>query len=266
MAASTVSVWRSRHVLRFLVRRDLAIKYQQAFMGYLWSLIEPLAMGAIYYFVFEVMRGSQAGPEGPPFILYLLSGIFAYMWINGAMGEATGALTGQRHLITTMRVPREIFPIAKVLARFSEFVAVLPVLLLVAVATRATFSLWLLSIVLAVLLQAIFLTGVALFLSAVNVMLRDVERFMRLVQRVIFYGSPIIYSLEWVDEALPGWAMTLYSANPIVTIIELHHAAWYPQLFPSPAMLATATGGCLLTLLVGWLVFRRLESAVLKEL
>lgn len=266
MAASTVSVWQSRHVLQFLVRRDLAIKYQQAFMGYLWSLIEPLAMGAIYYFVFEVMRDSRASPEGPPFILYLLSGIFAYMWINGAMGEATGALTGQRNLITTMRVPREIFPIAKVIARFAEFLAVLPILLLVAVVTGADFSLWIFSIVLAVLLQAIFLIGVALLLSAINVMMRDVERFMRLIQRMIFYGSPIIYSLEWVEEALPSWAMVLYYANPIVTIIELHHAAWYPQVFPSPGLLASATGGCLLTLLVGWLVFRRLESAVLKEL
>ncbi len=266
MAASTVSVWQSRHVLQFLVRRDLAIKYQQAFMGYLWSLIEPLAMGGIYYFVFEVMRDSRAGPEGPPFILYLLSGIFAYMWINGAMGEATGALTGQRNLITTMRVPREVFPIAKVIARFAEFVAVLPILLLVAVATGATFSLWIFSILLAVVLQAIFLTGVALLLSAINVMMRDVERFMRLIQRMIFYGSPIIYALTWVEEALPSWAMVLYTANPIVTIIELHHAAWYPQVFPSPGLLATATGGCLLTLLVGWLVFRRLEPAVLKEL
>ena len=152
------------------------------------------------------------------------------------------------------------------IARFAEFVAVLPILLLVAVATGATFSLWIFSILLAVVLQAIFLTGVALLLSAINVMMRDVERFMRLIQRMIFYGSPIIYALTWVEEALPSWAMVLYTANPIVTIIELHHAAWYPQVFPSPGLLATATGGCLLTLLVGWLVFRRLEPAVLKEL
>jgi ABC-2 type transport system permease protein len=267
VASSAVSVWRARHVLQFLVRRDLAIKYQQAFMGYLWSLIEPLAMGGIYYFVFEIMRGTgRAAPDGPHYILYLLSGIFAYMWINGALGEATGALTGQRSLISTMKVPREIFPIAKVAARFVEFVAVLPVLGFVAVLTNASFSWWLFSILLAVVLQIVFLTGVALLLAAVNVMFRDVERFMRLIQRMIFYGAPILYTMQMVEDSLPPWALAIYQANPIVAIIELHHAAWYPQVFPSLGMLAVASVGSLATLLLGWWVFRRLEPAVLKEL
>jgi len=275
VTSSVVDVWRSRNVLRFLVRRDLAIKYQQSVLGYLWSLIEPLMMGAIYWFVFGFLYGRRASPEGgPPYIVYLMSGIFAFMWVTGVISEATGALTGQKALITTMNVPREVFPIGRVLARFAEFAAGVPVLLVIVLILnavsgpdeQATFGWTLLAIPLAVVLQGIFLVGVALLLSSINVMLRDVERFMRLVQRFIFYGTPIIYPLHQVESNLGTPWIWVYKSNPLVGIIELHHSAWYPQTFPSPTLLIVCATGCVVTFVVGWLVFRRLEPSVLKEL
>jgi ABC-2 type transport system permease protein len=97
-------------------------------------------------------------------------------------------------------------------------------------------------------------------------MLPDVERFMRLVQRFIFYGTPIIYPLQQVEDNLDSPWIWIYKANPLVGIIELHHAAWYPQTFPSATLLTVCIVGCLVTFVVGWFVFRRLEPAVLKEL
>lgn len=277
MTSSVVDLWRSRNVLRFLVRRDLAIKYQQSVLGYLWSLIEPLMMGAIYWFVFGFLYGgSRATPDGggPPYIVYLMSGIFAFMWVTGVISEATGALTNQKALITTMNVPRQVFPIGRVLARFWEFAAGIPVLIVIVLVLnavsgpdqQATFGWTLLAIPLAVVLQAIFLTGVALLLSSINVMLRDVERFMRLAQRFIFYGTPIIYPLARVESNLGSPAIWIYKANPLVGIVELHHSAWYPQTFPSAKLLIVCVTGCLVTFILGWSVFRRLEPAVLKEL
>jgi ABC-2 type transport system permease protein len=120
---------------------------------------------------------------------------------------------------------------------------------------------------LAVLVQATFLIGIGLLLSSVNVMLQDIERFMRMVHRLLFYSSPILYPLLLVQESsLPEWAKLVYLANPLVGILEIHHAVWFPQLFPSPGLLVTCLVGCLTTLGGGWLVFRRLEPAVLKEL
>jgi ABC-2 type transport system permease protein len=130
---------------------------------------------------------------------------------------------------------------------------------------QAEFGWHLLAIPLAVVLQGIFLTGVALLLSSINVMLRDVERFMRLVQRLIFYGTPIIYPIDRVENSLGDWVW-IYKLNPLVGILELHHSAWYPHAFPSPTLLAVCVAGCLVTFVVGWLVFRRLEPSVLKEL
>jgi ABC-2 type transport system permease protein len=271
VTSSVVGVWRSRNVLRFLVRRDLALKYQQSVMGYLWSLIEPLGIGVIYYFVFVVVmsRGAALAGEVPrgQYVLYLMAGIFSFMWTSSVLSESTGALIGQKNLITTMNVPRELFPVAKVLARSMEFVAGIPILAVLAVWVGADFTWWLLVLPLALLLQAMLLFGVALLLSSVNVMLQDIERFMRLINRLLFYSAPLLYPLRMVEESsLPEWAKQVYMANPLVGILEIHHAAWFPGLFPSTSLLATTLAGCLITLGAGWLVFRRLEPAVLKEL
>lgn len=268
MSSSVVAVWSHRSVLRLLVRRDLTVKYQQSVLGYFWSLIEPLAMGLIYWFVFGVLYGTRVGPaDGPPFAMFILSGIFAWMWFNSAIGEATSALTGQARLITTMKVPREVFPIGRVVGRFAEYLAGLPILVLAAVIFGAPFGWYLLCLPLAIALQATLLIGLALTLASTNVLLRDVERFMRLAQRLLFYAAPIIYPLSMIQDAnMPEWAKALYQANPLVGIFQLHHAVWYPSEFPQTELLLGSMSGCLIVLFFGWWVFRNLERRVLKEL
>lgn len=268
MTSSVAAVWSHRSVLHLLVRRDLTVKYQQSVLGYFWSLIEPLAIAAIYWFVFGVIYKTETKlPDGASYPMFILTGIFAFQWLNSALGEATGALTGQARLITTMKVPREVFPIGRVLGRFAEYVAGLPIILGGALIFGAKFGWTLLCLPAAILLQAAFLVGIALLLSSINVLLRDVERVVRLVQRVLFYTTPIIYPLSMVTGSdMPRWAKEIYLANPLVGIFQLHHAAWFPSELPSGRLIAISVVGCLITLLGGWWVFRRLEPAVLKEL
>ncbi|MEH1126316.1 ABC transporter permease [Micromonospora sp. CPCC 206061] len=269
MTSSVVAVWSHRNALRLLVRRDLAVKYQQSVLGYLWSLIEPLAMGLIYWFVFGVLynTGHHLGAAKDSYPLFLITGIFAWMWTNSAISEATSALTGQARLITTMKVPREVFPIGRVIGRFAEYVAGLPILVILAIIFGEFKLRWsMLALPLAILIQAALLVGVSLLLSSLNVLLRDVERFMRLLTRVLFYATPIIYPLALVqNSSMPGWVKWLYDLNPLVGIFQLHHAVWYPAEFDLRLTIIAAVGS-LVSLLIGWWVFRNLEPAVLKEL
>ncbi|MFG1776519.1 ABC transporter permease [Micromonospora sp. NPDC049051] len=275
MTSGVAALWAHRTSLRILVRRDLAVKYQQSVLGYLWSLIEPLGMGAIYWFVFGILYSRDTnrhlGDAADSYPLFLLTGIFAWMWTSSALSEATNALTGQARLITTMNVPRQVFPIGRVTGRFAEYAAGLPILFAAAVGYAASGRVelgWsLLALPLAVTVQAVLLIGLALLLSAVNVLMRDVERFMRLIIRVLFYATPIIYPLSLVrDSDLPGWLKAAYELNPLVGVFQLHHAVWYPDEFPDARLLATTVVVSLLVLAAGWWSFRRLEPAVLKEL
>jgi ABC-2 type transport system permease protein len=270
VTASVAEVWSHRNALSLLVRRDLAVKYQQSVLGYFWSLIEPLAMGMIYWFVFGVLYGTgqHLGPAKDSYPLFLITGIFAWMWTNSAISEATTALTGQARLITTMRVPREVFPLGRVIGRFAEYLAGLPVLIALAAYFRELhFGMNLLALPLAILLLVVLLTGAALLLSSLNVLLADVDRLMRLVTRLLFYATPITYPLALVNNSgMPGWMKTLYEFNPLVGIYQLFHAVWYPSEFPSTGLLLTSIVGSVVLFFGGWWIFRTLEPAVLKEL
>ncbi|MFC7545224.1 ABC transporter permease [Plantactinospora sp. GCM10030261] len=270
MTTAVGAVWSHRNALRLLVRRDLAVKYQASVLGYFWSLIEPLAIGAIYWFVFGVLYGTgrHLGAAAESYPLFVVSGIFAWQWVNSAIGEATNALTGQARLITTMKVPREVFPFGRVIGRFAEYVAGLPILIVVAIFYgQLTFGWHLLALPLAILLQFTLLIGLALLLSSLNVLLRDIDRFTRLITRFLFYATPIIYPLSLVQESsMPGWVKALYECNPLVGIFQLFRAVWYPSEFPGTGVLAASVIGSLGLLLAGFWVFRRLEPAVLKEL
>jgi ABC-2 type transport system permease protein len=276
VTAGVAALWSARNSLRILVKRDLAVKYQQSVLGYFWSLIEPLGMGLIYWFVFGVLYSGATrrhlGEAAGSYPLFLITGIFAWMWASSALTEATSALTGQARLITTMNVPRQIFPIGRVVGRFAEYLAGLPILVGIAVIYLAHGRIhpgwWpLLALPLAVTVQFVLLVGVALLLSACNVLMRDIERFMRLIIRVLFYATPIIYPLTLVrDSGMPTWIKVAYELNPLVGIFQLHHAIWYPDEFPDARLLTVTVLGSLLVLAAGWWSFRRLEPAVLKEL
>ncbi|WP_446218054.1 ABC transporter permease [Micromonospora sp. IBHARD004] len=275
MTSGVGALWSARDSLRILVKRDLAVKYQQSVLGYLWSLIEPLGMGAIYWFVFGVLYSGATrrhlGDAAGSYPLFLVTGIFAWMWASSAINEATNALTGQARLITTMNLPRQVFPIGRVTGRFAEYAAGLPILIGIAAVYAAHGKIhpgWsLLALPLAVAVQLVLLVGIALLLSAWNVLMRDIERFMRLIIRVLFYATPIIYPLSLVrDSGMPTWVKLAYELNPLVGIFQLHHAIWYPDEFPDARLLATTVLGSLLVLAFGWWSFRRLEPAVLKEL
>ncbi|MGC5017016.1 ABC transporter permease [Micromonospora sp. DT47] len=275
MTSAVGALWSHRNSLRILVKRDLAVKYQQSVLGYFWSLIEPLGMGAIYFFVFGVLYSGDTsrhlGQAAESYPLFLITGIFAWMWTSSALSEAANALTGQSRLITTMNVPRQVFPIGRVTGRFAEYAAGLPILLAIAAVYAAHGKIhlgWsLLALPLAVLVQATLLVGLSLLLSAINVLMRDVERFMRLIVRVLFYATPIIYPLSLVRQSgMPRWVKVVYELNPLVGIFQLQHAIWYPDEFPDARLLLTTVAGSVLVLAAGWWAFRRLEPAVLKEL
>lgn len=271
------ALWRHRQTLRVLVQRDLAVKYQKTVMGYFWSLLEPMGLATIYWFVFGVVM--QVGANGDPalkhvdYSLYIVSGIFAWMWASSAMSEATTCLTSQSAIITTMKVPREVFPVARVVARFAEFLAGIPIIVLFALIGggigAGTFGWNLLLLFPAVALQAVLLTGLAFILASLNVLYRDVQRFMRLVTRILFYALPSIYPLALVlnSEKLPEWVKTVYLANPFVTVIELHHEAWIPGLdnLNWPVVVSSVSVSIFLLFFGRWM-FHRLEPMVLKEL
>ncbi|MFJ9554947.1 ABC transporter permease [Nocardiopsis sp. NPDC101807] len=277
VASRALAVWEHRKVVGLLVRRDLKVKYQQSVLGYAWTMLEPLALTMVYFFVFGVILSADRGmpPEAHAyggFVLFLVAGILPWTTFGAILNEAPRAMLTHSKLITTMKVPREIFPMATVGTKFIEYLLTWPVLLVFVFALGGRFTLMglLVWLPLAVVLTFAFGLGVTLFLSSVNVLLRDVERLVRILSRLLFYGSAILFPASMVLSAgIPEWLKTLYQLNPLMGIFQMHRAVWFPEfaeLTPSTLALTSSVVGSILMLIIGYWTFRRLEMSVLKEL
>lgn len=267
LASRLRAITQKRAVLSRLVGGDLKVKYEGSTLGYVWSVLEPLLLTAVYFFVFQVIGGFGKKAKIDDYPLFLITGILGWQWVTTTVKGSTKALRGNAKLITKVFIPREIFPLAVVVSKTIEFMLSLIVLAVFAVIFMHPPSLFLLAFPLAVFIQLMLLTGIAMFLSAANTLLRDVERIITPLLRVLFYVSPVLYPTELVMRSgIPRILKHLYRVNPVTGIMELYHAVWFPDRFGGWLTVGASFVGSALILVVGWQVFTRLERAVLKEL
>ncbi|KXC04656.1 MULTISPECIES: ABC transporter permease [Microbacterium] len=248
------------HSLWLLSARDLRVRYATSALGYLWSVLDPLVMSAIYWFVFtQVFQRGDIGAQ--PYIVFLLSGLLPWVWFNAAVGDLTRAFNKDARLVRSTAIPRSIWVNRIVLSKGVEFVFSLPVLVLFAVFSGVTVGWGLLLFPVAVALQAILLVGLGLLVAPLCVLWGDLERTTRLILRALFYASPIIYGVN----DLPGIFRDLALLNPLSGIFTLYRVGLFPGEADVTAVLVAAVVS-LGILALGVVVFRRLEPAVLKEL
>ncbi|NQX06351.1 ABC transporter permease [Rathayibacter sp. VKM Ac-2856] len=251
--------WRYRHSLWLLTKRDLTVRYATSALGYVWSVLDPLVMSGIYYFVFTVVFQRTVGED--PYIVFLLAGLLPWMWFNQATSDATRAFLREAKLVRSTSIPRTIWVGRIVLSKGIEFVASLPVLVLFAVVSGAGVTPAILLFPLAILLQGVLTLGVGLLVAPLVVFFRDLERAIKLVLRFLFYASPIIYSTANLPEAIRPWA----ALNPLSGIFALYRSTFFASELDLPLIL-TSVLISFLVLGLGLIVFRRSERAVLKEL
>lgn len=250
---------RYRRALWLLTVRDLRVRYSTSALGYVWSILDPLVMAGIYWFVFTQVFHRGAGNE--PYIVFLLSALLPWMWFNGAVSDSTRAFIREAKLVRSTKVPRTIWVARLVLSKGIEYIASLPVLALFAIFAGATLNWEALLFPLAVIMQAALTLGVGLIVAPLVVFFRDLERAAKLTLRFLFYASPIIYGIT----DLPHQLHFIASFNPLVGILSMYRGAFFPEQL-DPRAIAIGAGMTALILLVGILVFRRTIRAVLKEI
>lgn len=262
LAARVRALVESRRILWLLVRRDLKVRYASSALGYLWTVLDPFMMILIYWFVFTVIfTGRRVGEE--PYILYVAFGQLAWQWFNGCVNDTTRALTAETRLVRSTRLPREIWVLKVVLSKGLEFLFSLPVIAIFMVANRTVPTWHVVLFPVAMLLQAILLTGIGLILAAVTVMVRDMQRVVRIVLRMAFYATPILYSVRRIKNST---LREVYDVNPLTGIFDLYRTAVFPREMAGMRTITSSVVLSLLILFVGARVFARLESPVLKEL
>ena len=253
------ALWHRRRAVQLLVARDLKVRYASSALGYLWSVLEPLLLAGIYWFVFTQVFTRTVGAE--PYMVFLLAGLLPWTWFNGAVTDAARALHTEAKLVRSTNVPREVWVVRVVLSKGVEFLLSLPVLFLFALVYRAPVDWHLVLLFPAVLLMAVLVLGVGLLLAPLVVLVRDLERVVRITLRLGFYASPVIFAVQDVPEP---WDAA-FALNPLAGIFELCRAGFFPGAvhWGHVGLSVVVSFGLLL---LGWSVFARLERTVLKEI
>ena len=243
-----------------LTLRDLRVRYSTSLLGYFWSILDPLIMAGIYWFVFTQIFDRPVGEE--PYIVFLLTALLPWMWFNGAVSDCTRAYTKEAKLIRSTKIPRTIWVSSLVSSKGIEFLASIPVLAIFAIATSAELHWEAAYSLLAVVMQLVLTVGIGLIVAPLVVFFRDLERATKLALRFLFYASPIIYGLPDLQKlGLDFWA----AFNPLSGIFSLYRSAFFPDQLDWFAVAVSAMMS-LAILGLGILIFKRTEHAVLKAI
>lgn len=228
-------------LLREMVRTDFKVKYQDSFLGYIWSALKPLFSFAILYVVFiKVLR---VGGDIEHWAIALLLGIVLFQFFTDVTTGSLKSIVNSGGLLRKIKFPRYIIVVSNTVSAFITLG--INALVIVAFAAFNQVGLhWEIVIVPLLILQLfIFALGVALILSALYVKFRDIKYIWELISQALFYGSAIIFPISHIYNIGHGWGQTLgyvALANPVAQIIQdVRHLIINPDI-PS---LWTFSGG-----------------------
>jgi lipopolysaccharide transport system permease protein len=256
-------VFAARELTINLVRRDLKVRHRGSFLGMLWSLATPVLVVALYYVVFRfILRVAPAAdvarPDGNdvPFAIYFFGGLTVWNLFANSLQTGAGSVTGSGYLLRKVYFPRAILPLSAVLAALVTFAFELAVLLVVSLFIVGPPSFHLLWAPVIVAEVAVLAYGFTLLLSAVTVFLRDVAHFIGVFMQIWFWGTPVIYSLQWIGNDHPGVVRALKlnpMTGPVVSfrnVVLLNHG-------PNLKLLAYSTVWAVVMAVLGGWIFHR---------
>jgi ABC-type polysaccharide/polyol phosphate export permease len=275
LVVSLRSAWLQRELLWNLALRDLRTRYRRSLLGWGWSLINPLVSTAVYSFVFTVVFPNKPAPGDPSgqslFAVFLLSALLPWGAFNGGTSQAVGALIGGSSMMGKVNFAREHLVLGSVIATILSLAVELVVL--TAVVTVMGYQvLYLLPIlVFLTFTLGLFVSGVSLWLAALNVRYRDVQHLIGVVFLVLFYMTPIVYSPLLVPKvwSVAGLDLPLRSmllANPMARFVEAYRNCFYDVRVPKFKTLAYLTVSSSFVFIFGYNFFTRRSGRFIEDM
>jgi ABC-type polysaccharide/polyol phosphate export permease len=260
----------SRELLWNLTLRELRGKYKRSALGWSWSLVNPLVTMAIFTVVFGVFL--KAGPDrGDPsgldvFALWLLCALLPWNFVGNTLNGGAVALVGNGNLIKKVYFPRQTLVGAVVGANLVNLLIELGVLCVALLVVGNDVLPWIPGALLVTALLVVFVLGLSLALSVLNVYFRDTQHFLAIFLQLWFYASPIVYPSRLVSDHLSGAWWNVYQANPFFRFAEAYRNLLYDLRWPAWSTLGLLVAWSAVSVVFGWWLFGRLEGRLAEEL
>lgn len=237
-------LWRARTLIDALVRRHIATRYRGSFFGFLWSFLNPLCLMAVYTLVFSHYMRVDGGPH---YHIMVFAGLLPWIWSTSALHEGTASLVSSGHLITKSMFPAHVLPCVSVLSSMIHFLLALPILVIFMLFSAVPVTATWLMLPAIVLLHGMFLLGVVLGLSALNVFYRDVQHLLGNILTFVFFLCPVVYPRTNIPERARFWI----ELNPLALVTEFYQMVLVEGVLPSLVQFAYFTVAAVVTLALG---------------
>jgi len=245
-------------VITVLAQKDFKIRYRNSVLGFLWSLLNPLAYMIILTVVFSLLLHVGI----PNFPAWLVIGLLIWRFFSIGTSQGLVAIIANPSLVSKVYMPREVIvlsnSLANLLGAMLEFVALLPLLVLLGVSLTS----YVLFLPLILISEFLLIFGLSLSLSALNVRYRDFYQLWEIALQLGFFLSPIFYDVSLI----PPRFRSLYSMNPVTSLIESTRSIFLLHQLPSLSDCVTIVVSVVVFVLIGFIVFRRLERRFAEEL
>ncbi len=251
-------------LLKTLVGRELRARYRGSLLGFFWSLVNPALLVLVYSLVFGlVLRPRLGAPGTEPYALFLISGLFPWIWFSGSLLEATGSLAAGAGLLRKAVFPAALLPMVPVLSNLVHFALALPVVaaaLAVGGALGYRVGGWpALLLPAIVLLELPLVAGLALALAALSVHFKDVRDLLGNVLTLLFFLTPILYPLAAVTQQWLWWVVRL---SPVTPFTLAYQEVLFHRTVPDGTLWLQMTAVALLAWAGGTWLFGRLEDTL----
>lgn len=210
-------IWEYRELFKTFVVRDIKIRYKQTLIGGIWAVLQPFVTMVVFSFFFGTIM--KIPSDGVPYPIFSYSGLILWMYFSGALSVASGSLVASSNLITKVYFPRIIVPLASTLTGLIDYAIASIILAFLFVYFQITPPVSIIFIPFIIILTWFLVSGIGLWLSAVNVKYHDVRYVLPFFIQLMLFFTPVIYPVS----IAPNF-QNLLMINPMTGIIEAHRA------------------------------------------
>ena len=247
-----------RNMIRYLVIRDLKVRYRHSVLGFAWSFLNPLLMMVVFTLVFTALR-QQSVAKYP---VFLLSGLLPWQWFSNSIVAASSSVVNQAALVQKVYFPREVLPLVAILSHWVNYLLSLVPYAAFMLLFRVPLTPWIALLPLVMITQFLFTLGLSLVLCTADVFYRDTREILQTVIRLWFFLTPIFYAPDALSGTIARWVNIL---NPIAPLIHAYRAILYEgELFQFRSLMP-GLALSLLLLGIGYGVFSRYSGVFAEE-
>jgi lipopolysaccharide transport system permease protein len=254
MAQSIATLAMHRELLWTLALREVQIRYRQAVLGAAWAVLQPVVLMAAFTLFFGWFL--RVPSDDAPYPIFAYGGLLPWLFFAASLSAGTPSLTNNAALVGKVAFPREILPLAAMVAAAVDFAVAAAAFAVLLAIYGVNPTIQLLYVPVLLLIQVIFTAGIVLFLAALNVAYRDVRHVLPLLLQLWMFATPVIYPLSVIPERLRVW----FLLNPMVGLVDNFRRVVVRGVPPEFLSLGLAALVSLPLLFGGYWYFKRAEG------